>query len=239
MDPKAHIDRAELQRNLDAVKRRILAACAACDRDANEVTLLAVSKGHPSEKIRVMYEFGLRDFGENYAQELVRKAEELADLKDIRWHFIGHLQSNKINALMRCCHSICSLATFEHAQKIDRICQEAKRKIAAMIEVNIGFERQKSGLTKDDATLLAKQIEESCLHIEMQGIMVIPPAEDSELAATGNIPDSFVIARNFANQIGHGALSLGMSTDLESAIASGSNQIRIGTSLFGQRAKRT
>lgn len=221
-----------------AVRSRIDRALNQYPRTTPPPTLLAVSKGQPAAKIRELYKLGMREFGENYAQELVAKAEELADL-DISWHFIGHLQSNKIAKIVQVCRTIQSVASSKHAEAIQNYAQKfGKPAIEIYLNVNAARESNKHGCTLDDVDSLAKDITSRFNHIKLAGIMAIPPAEllvDQRGNKVSSIPALYSNLRRVADRIGHKQLSLGMSNDLELAIGAGSTLVRVGTALFGPR----
>lgn len=221
-----------------ALRSRIDRALAKYPRSAPPPELLAVSKGQPAEKIRQLYGLGQRSFGENYAQELVAKAEELADL-DIHWHFIGHLQSNKIAKIVQICRTIQSVASSRHAEAIHNYAQKyGKPAIEIYLNVNAARETNKHGCTLDDVDSLARDITTRFSQLKLAGIMAIPPAEllvDGSGGKVTAVPELYHNLRRVADRIGNRQLSLGMSGDLELAIGAGSSLIRVGTALFGPR----
>lgn len=203
--------------------------------------LIAVSKGQSPDKIRDLYRRGQREFGENYLQELEAKATELLDLKDIRWIFIGALQSNKIQRIIRVASEIQTAATEKHLRYIDRLARETgKDPFPVFIEVNAGAEASKDGVDPAGVPSLAA-LADSMPGIALQGIMVIPPVEidDTRHAAVGKPPPGMYLQmRRLADVTGMGKLSLGMSGDYKTALAAGSDCVRIGRSLFGERQAR-
>lgn len=201
--------------------------------------LVAVSKGQDAGKIRELYRQGQREFGENYLQELEAKAAELSDLADIRWIFIGKLQSNKIQRIVRLAGEIQSATSEKHLRHIDRHARESgKAPYPVFIEANIDGEATKGGV--DEAALgTLVTIASSLGGISLQGLMAIPPAEisDRDYQDQGRPPpESFRKLRMLANAAGSGKLSLGMSGDFRTALAAGSDCIRIGRALFGERS---
>jgi pyridoxal phosphate enzyme (YggS family) len=223
-----------LKENLDNVRARIAAACGAADRQPGEVTLLAVSKKHPAGRVRDLHALGQRSFGENYVQEALAKQAQLEDL-DIEWHFIGPLQSNKTRE---------AAGHFDWVQSADR--EKIVRRLAAQrpadlpmlnvcIEVNIDREPQKSGVLPEDVAALAHLAQE-LPRVRLRGLMAIPRmADDSH-----DPGDSYRRMRDLYGDlleagIEMDTLSMGMSADLESAIAHGSTMVRIGTDLLGPR----
>jgi pyridoxal phosphate enzyme (YggS family) len=218
---------------------RIQSICRACGRDPREIRLIAVSKTHPPESIRQIYGYGHREFGENYADELEQKFNALSDLKDLNLIFIGQLQSNKIQKIVRHAAEIQSIATEKHARYVNRYAKEfGKYNYPVWIVVNAGDESSKQGTNISEVDRLAKFIQSECPQLLLKGIMAIPPAiyQDSWLMEKpGTIPTLYSDLKNLANSTGTGLLSLGMSGDLELAIRAGSQVIRIGSAIFGSR----
>ena len=205
--------------------------------------LIAVSKGQSPEKIRDLYRRGQREFGENYLQELELKAAALADLPDLRWIFIGQLQSNKIQRIVAVASEIQTVASEKHLRYIDRYARETgKLGFPVFIEINAGDEPSKAGVTADGLPGLVAKVAtgEGMSGIRLQGIMAIPPVEitDGDFALVEKEPpELFRSMRRLADTVGMGKLSLGMSSDYRTALAVGSDCVRIGRSLFGERQK--
>jgi PLP dependent protein len=213
------------------VKESIAQACTQFNRPKGSVELLAVSKSQPAASVAMMHSLGVTSFGENYAQEMVAKAQLLANLP-IRWVYIGTLQSNKIPLIVRHCSEIQSLASMEHARLIARAAQKNnKLAFPVYLLINAAGETSKSGISIAEAPTLATQIREELPELAIQGIMAIPPP----LSQIAQPKQLYVRLRQLANSIGAGKLSLGMSSDLELAISAGSDCVRIGTNLFGPR----
>ncbi len=228
----------ELRNNLIKVRSRIAAACQACGRPMEAVELLAVTKTHSSERIRALYECGLRRFGENYTQEMLAKANELRDL-DLEWVFIGQIQSNKLRKIVAVASEIQTVASLKHAQAIATYAEEfAKKNYPIYLSVNAGNESSKGGLVMDDVVGLAREIANSLPILRIKGIMAIPPLAAATCNRTDAIPTLYSQLAQLASLVGEGQLSLGMSNDLEMAIAAGSTCVRIGTDLLGQRSLR-
>jgi pyridoxal phosphate enzyme (YggS family) len=200
-----------------------------------EVTLLAASKSQSIEQVSTFAAMGQRVFGENYAQELGAKARQLGHL-NLEWHFIGHMQSNKIKLLAEHCSCVQSLDNLRHALILwEQLKARGRLPFPVYILVNAGDEAQKSGIAMGDARTFHQQLTQQCPGLAVEGIMAIPPASISESCGPGDIPQLYAELRRLADQIGNRKLSLGMSTDLEAAVLAGSNMIRIGTALFGPR----
>ena len=219
-----------LSSRLDRVNSRIREACARSGRSPESVRLIAVGKRHPPELIRAAYELGQREFGENYLQELSAKARELADLPDICWRFIGHLQRNKARDAARICHSVDTLDSLRTAEALEARAQQAGRTLEVLIEVNLASEQQKAGCPPDEVATLAKSVGQ-LQALRLSGLMAIPPLE---LQPRQNRL-RFRALRQLASELGLPELSMGMSADLEVAIEEGATMVRVGTDIFGAR----
>lgn len=218
---------------LTAVLDRIAAAARAVGRDPEEIELLCVSKTHPAEAVLAMHALGPKAFGENYAQELKAKVEATrAAAPDLRWVFIGTIQSNKIKLIVEHADEIQTVCTFEQAQKIAR-CAAAlgKTPYPIWLSVNAGDEVSKHGATMAEAPALAARLQ-ALPDLTLRGLMAIPPP----LADASVVPPLYRRLRELADCCGERGLSLGMSDDLEVAVAAGSSLVRLGTALFGARA---
>jgi pyridoxal phosphate enzyme (YggS family) len=220
---------SEIRERLACVRARIAEACQACGRDERSVRLVAVSKYHSVSAIREAYHAGQRHFGENYAQELVTKAEGLRDLSDLRLHFIGGLQSNKAKLLALRCHVVETLAGLSAARALSERAASAGRQIEVMLQVNVAGEAQKSGVAPSALRDLVTQVR-ALPALHLSGLMTIPPADDPERARS-----SYERLARLAREHDLTGLSMGMSDDLELAIAAGSTNVRVGTAIFGPR----
>jgi hypothetical protein len=215
-----------LRERLAAVRERIARAAEHARRDPAEITLLAVTKLFPAAAIREAYELGLREFGENYVQELENKWPEVADLSQARFHLIGHLQSNKSKKAAELFQVIQTV----DSPKLARRLNDAGRALEVMLEVKLSEEEAKSGA---DPAALAELIEAvgGCGNLRLLGLMSMPPwTEDAEASRP-----YFRRLRELAEQYGLRQLSMGMSHDLEAAIEEGATCVRVGTALFGKR----
>jgi pyridoxal phosphate enzyme (YggS family) len=229
-----------LKERVDAIRQKITTYCEQSGRSPSAIRLIAVSKTFGAENIRQAYDCGLRDFGENYADELLDKSEKLQDLKNISWVFIGQLQSNKIQKIVRAADEIQSIASEKHARYVERYAKEfGKKNLAVWIVVNAGDEDSKQGVTLADLPTLADFITKSCTHLNLQGIMAIPPAQYGDPKPfpleNVNIPELYSSLRKASLNVGLGKLSLGMSNDLGLAIYAGTDCVRIGSAIFGAR----
>jgi PLP dependent protein len=229
--------------NLAEVRQRMLAAARRAGSDLGGISLMAVSKTQPPERIREAYDAGIRLFGENRVQEFAGKIAALSDLEDAEWHLIGHLQTNKAKKVAELFRAVDSVDSLRLAQKLNESAQELEKKLAVLIEINIGGEAAKSGLAPgssdlEDLLLAAPQLE----HIEFRGLMTIPPfAENPEQSRPyfrklRELRDQ--IAARKLPAIAMNVLSMGMSHDFEVAIEEGSTCVRVGTAIFGERTSR-
>ncbi|NRA44364.1 MAG: YggS family pyridoxal phosphate-dependent enzyme [Oligoflexales bacterium] len=227
-----------MKANFDQANKRIVEAASKHSRDPSRIRLMAVSKFHPAGKVADLAALGQTYFGENYAQELIDKSVELSALP-ITWSFIGQLQSNKIKKIVLHADEIQSVAKLKDAQLIERyVCEKECDHYPIYLCINAADEPQKRGASMQEARELAAQIEDQCPHLTLKGVMAIPPPLASlEICPETQIPHLYSRLRKLADSVGQGLLSLGMSQDLEAAIAAGSDIVRLGTALFGERPK--
>lgn len=219
--------------NLDYIVKSINEAC---DAGHETVKLVAVSKTHPAHEVKQVYDLGIRDFGENRVQELLEKYEELP--KDIRWHMIGHLQTNKVKYIVPFVHMIHSVDSLKLCKEIEKEAAKINRVIPILLEINISNEESKYGLSKTDIEPLLAEITE-LKHIKVEGLMTVAPfTDDSDIvrAVFRELREVFLdIKDKKLDNIDMNVLSMGMSNDYICAIEEGSNCIRVGSSLFGIR----
>jgi pyridoxal phosphate enzyme (YggS family) len=217
-----------LGERLQAVRERIARAAERARRDPETILLLAVTKVFPASAIRDAYDLGLRDFGENYVQEFDSKAPQVADLAGARFHFIGHLQSNKTRRATELFHTIQTVDSAKIARRLD----EAGRPLEIMLEVKLSAEDAKSGAAPEELPDLIAAVRQ-CPNLHLTGLMTMPPwSEDPEAPR-----QIFRRLRELGQLHGLPQLSMGMSHDLETAIEEGSTCVRVGTALFGKRIK--
>jgi len=229
-----------LSENIAKLRARIQRALERSPFGNRQLIIMGASKGQSLNKIREIAELGISHMGENYAQELLTKAPISMDL-DIQWHFIGRLQSNKIKHILPYVTSIDSVDSVELVQKIGRVRRQLELKrerIPIMIQVNVGQERQKSGLSPDVVeNLFPDFLEEG--GVEVVGLMCIPPAHKDVKKIRPyfkQMKELFEKLKLLHKNPEHFQyLSMGMSADFEVALEEGSNCIRIGTALFGPR----
>lgn len=222
--------------SLEAVRARITSACASCAR-AVPPRLVAVSKTHPASAVQEIYNCGVRDFGENYVHEVLEKSPILPS--DIRWRFIGHLQSNKVKSLL----SVPNLVVVETvhsvnlANALEKECVKQGRTLDVMVQVNTSDEDSKNGFPVSQAIEGCLHVVKSCPHLSLKGLMTIGKPDTSERpAAFETLVD---LRKQLASSLGCGEgdleLSMGMSGDMDQAISMGSTSIRVGTAIFGAR----
>jgi PLP dependent protein len=228
-----------------SVRERIEQTARACGRDPASVTLVAVSKTMPPELVREAYAAGQRAFGENYAQELATKAQALNDLAGIEWHFIGHLQGNKAKVVARHAHVVHTVDSAALARELGKRAGQVEpvveapmaRRAGAMpvlIEVNVGGESQKAGATPGDVAEVIDAVRGEPA-LALRGLMAIPPAGDLDVAR--RVFEAAVALRDrHGGAVALPELSMGMTADLEVAIACGATIVRIGTAIFGTRS---
>ncbi len=220
---------------LQAVRGRIAAACTAAGRDPNSVTLLAVSKTFPDAFIREAWAAGQRAFGESYVQEALRKQAQLADLP-IEWHYIGPLQRNKTRPVAEHFAWVHSVDRADLAERLSRQRPAWLPPLQVCVQVNIGGEASKRGVAAADALPLARLIAE-LPRLRLRGFMTIPPPTTDSAQQRAHFRLLAELLRAAREQgLAVDCLSMGMSQDLEAAIAEGATIVRVGTALFGARA---
>jgi PLP dependent protein len=219
-----------LKQKLDQVESRIAAAAARAGRKRSDILLVAVTKKFPAAVIREAFELGLRDFGENYVQEFEAKRPELDDFPGARYHFIGHLQSNKTKIAAKIFDVIHTVDSAKIATRLDA--EVGGAGLEVLIEVKLSTEPAKAGAAPGEVPALVEAIR-GCPHLRLLGLMTMPPwSDDAETSRP-----YFARLRELAVENGLGQLSMGMSHDLEVAIEEGATIVRVGTALFGPRTK--
>ncbi|MCH2003235.1 YggS family pyridoxal phosphate-dependent enzyme [Acinetobacter seifertii] len=214
------------------VLQQIKTACEHVQRAPETVQLLAVSKTHPSERLREMYAVGQRAFGENYLQEALDKIEALHDL-DIEWHFIGHVQRNKTKHLAEKFDWVHGVDRLIIAERLSNQRGDEQAALNICLQVNIDGQDSKDGCAPEEVSELVAQISQ-LPKIKLRGLMVIPAPDN-----TAAFADAKKLFDEVKGQHAHAqdwdTLSMGMSGDLDAAIAAGSTMVRVGTALFGKR----
>jgi len=221
---------------LDSAYGRITEAVKKFNRPEQSITLLAVSKTKPINLILDAYEAGHRKFGESYVQESVEKIEKLAHLDDIQWHFIGPIQSNKTKLIANHFAWVQSIDRLKIAKRLSEQRDKDLPALNVLIQVNISGEASKSGCTLEEVNQLAQNID-ALDNISLRGLMAIPEKKESleqQIHAFSQLKTCFDTLQTQYKEID--TLSMGMSADLEAAIAAGSTMVRIGTDIFGARS---
>lgn len=222
--------------NVENIRRRIASACSKVGRTAEEVTLVAVTKTFDSSRIREAVDAGVLDIGENFVQELSRKRNQLRDER-IRWHFVGHLQTNKVRHIAEWIYLIHSVDSVHVGKELSKRGEQLGRTIEVLVEVNTSAEPTKFGVEPEKTASLVQELS-TLRYIRVQGLMTIGPfLPDPELSRP-----AFRLLRELREKIRQTGLamphlSMGMTNDFEVAIEEGATILRIGTALFGRRVK--
>ncbi|MND53138.1 alanine racemase [compost metagenome] len=221
-----------LQASRNQVLQHIADACKQAQREPETVQLLAVSKTHPSESLREMYQTGQRAFGENYLQEALDKIENLNDLA-IEWHFIGHVQRNKTKHLAASFAWVHGVDRLMIAERLSKQREADQAALNICLQVNIDAQESKDGCQPNEVAELVKNISQ-LPHLKLRGLMVIPaPNNTHAFADAKQLFDA--VKQEHAQPEDWDTLSMGMSGDMVEAIAAGSTMVRVGTALFGAR----
>ena len=224
--------------NLQEVKRRIAAACASAGRNANSVTLLAVSKTFPADAVRQAHAAGQRAFGENYVQESLDKIAALADLRpQLEWHLIGPLQSNKTRSVAEAFDWVHSVDRLKIAQRLAEQRPAGLPPLQLCLQVNVSGEDSKSGVAPGDLPALAAAVGAlPASRVRLRGLMSIPePTSDPAAQRAPHRQLRELMAALNAKGLALDTLSMGMSADVEAAVAEGSTVVRVGSAIFGSR----
>jgi len=227
---------ATITDNIQEVRRRIAAACALARRPVQSVTLLAVGKTFPADAVRTAFEAGERSFGENYVQEGIDKITALADLRDrLQWHLIGPLQSNKTRAVAEAFDWVHTVDRLKIAQRLSQQRPAGRPPLQLCLQVNISGEASKSGLAIDEVTDVARAVA-ALPGVRLRGLMTVPaPAGDPAAQRIPHARLRELLAALQRDGLDVDTLSMGMTADLEAAIAEGATIVRVGTAIFGAR----
>lgn len=219
------LSREVLAVNFARIEERIAAACTRAGRARESVRLIAVSKLHPPEVIRLAYALGFRQFGENYAQELRDKHLALSDCAGLRWHAIGPVQPKNAKYIAKAAHVFHALERFEVAQELSK--RRTGTALDCLIEVNVANEASKAGITVDEAAAFAERIA-ALPGLRLVGLTTMPPLGEDPRG-------HFKTLAKLGQSLGLTELSMGTTDDFEAAIEEGATFVRIGTALFGPR----
>ena len=229
----------DFRHNLAAVQARIQASCQRVGRDPASVRLLPVSKTKPEANLRLAYAAGCRQFGENKPQEAYRKWEELADLTDLRWSVIGHLQTNKAKLVARFASEFQALDSLRVAEALERRLQAEGRGLDVFVQVNTSGEASKYGLPPEEVSAFLQQLP-AFSALRVRGLMTLAVLS----AEAPRVRSCFILLRELRERLRQDApegialdeLSMGMSGDYEIAIEEGATVVRVGQAIFGARA---
>ena len=226
----------DIKKNLDVIRGEIAETAQQCGRSADDVLLVAVSKTRTPEEINVAIDAGVTDIGENKVQEIMDKFDAV---KPVKWHMIGHLQTNKVKYIIDKVCMIHSVDSLKLAEEIDKRAAQHGLTMDILIQVNSAMEESKFGITTEETGAMIESILENCPNIRIRGLMCIAPFEDNPddareyFAEVKKLYDKYGRLDN--PRIDFKYLSMGMSNDFEVAIEEGSTLIRVGTSIFGVR----
>ena len=229
----------DIATNLQRLRDRIADTCSRCGRSAGDVTLLAVSKTFPVETVARAVAAGQLDFGENRVQEAEGKILRLRPMPGLRWHLVGHLQSNKARLaaeLFDCIHSVDSVRL---AGRLDQACEALDKSISVLLQVDLGEEETKFGAARGEVRDIVAAVS-GMRRLKLDGLMTIPPFFDEAEKVRPFFSELYRIRSTLEAEqpgcLGRGHLSMGMSQDFEVAIEEGATIIRIGTAIFGERS---
>lgn len=222
----------------EIVLENIKKACERSGRNPEDITLISVTKTHGAELINEAIDAGAKDIGENKAQELCNKYD---DVKPVRWHFIGHLQTNKVKTIVDKVVMIHSVDSDKLASEIDKRAKSSGVVMDILVEINIGMEDSKSGATEEEARDLIKKIRDEYQNLRVRGLMCVPPITDNPENSRRyfrKLKDIFESIKALSEDENFDTLSMGMSGDYEVAIEEGATVVRVGTAIFGAREYR-
>ena len=217
---------------MEAVEARIREACERSGRSRDQITLISVTKVFPASTLLEAYEYGLRDFGENYVQEFEGKWGEVSGLAGARFHLIGHLQANKSKRAAELFDVIQTVDSARLARRLNDTPERRASPTEVMIEVKLSEEQAKSGAEQAEVAAVVEAIR-ACPNLRLSGLMTMPPWSDDPEPSR----PYFRRLRELAESLEVSGLSMGMSHDFEVAIEEGATHIRVGTALFGRRVK--
>ncbi|MDF2880067.1 MAG: putative pyridoxal phosphate enzyme YggS family [Clostridiaceae bacterium] len=229
-----------MKENIQLIYEKIRKIAKENNRNSEDITLIAVSKTYPTDKIFEAYKFGVTNFGENKEQELSVKTKELYDIKSIQWHFIGHLQCNKVKKIIDKVALIHTVDSIKLATEIQKQAEQREIICNILIQINISQEETKFGINKEELINMIEKIK-NYKNIRIQGLMTIAPnTEDKEVIKkvfreTKCLYDSIQSKYGNSYNIDFKYLSMGMSKDFSLAIEEGANMVRIGSAIFGER----
>lgn len=227
---------SDIKNNLDNIYDRIKAAAEKSGRKLEDINIIAVTKTVHTDRIQSVYEYGIRHMGENRVQELLEKYEKLP--ADVRWHLIGHLQTNKVKYIIDKVEMIHSVDSLELAREINSRAGKHNRKMDVLLQVNVSGEETKFGISPEKVSQYVNEIA-TMDNISLRGLMTIAPyAQDPQdiRPVFRNLYNIYIdIKRKRIDNVSMDYLSMGMSNDFEVAVEEGANMVRVGTGIFGKR----
>jgi len=227
--------RDDIATNLASVERRIAAACAEAGRDRNDITLIVITKTYPASDVDLLASLGVTDVGENRHPEAGDKHDEVGrefPRPELRWHFVGGLQTNKANAVTRYADVIHSVDRIKLVNALERGADAADRKVTCFVQIGLSQDAGRSGARAGDAMAIAEAIDGSG-HLTLGGVMAVAPLDVDPQSAFDELREVSASVQSRFPQAG--AISAGMSGDLEQAVRAGATHLRIGRSVLGER----
>jgi hypothetical protein len=220
--------------NLNIVEEKVVNSCKKCGRDRSEITLIAVSKTQSVEVIKECLASGIKDLGENKAQEMKDKSEQISG--DVNWHFIGHLQTNKAKYIINSAEYIHSVESIKLAEEINRKAEQIGKKQKVLLEIKTSDEATKFGLETNNEILSTAEYCANLSNLDLVGLMTMAPYTDN----IDVIRNCFIKLREIKERVNNAGfklteLSMGMTNDYEIAVEEGATMLRIGTAIFGER----
>ncbi len=226
-----------IKENIEKILSKIKNSAQKCGRDPDSVKLVAVSKTFPAELVIEAVNAGLKDFGENYVQDFLTKYDKLEKYQ-VKWHFIGHVQTNKVKYIYDKISLLHTLDSVKLAEKLNKKLTEVNRILNALIQINIGREPNKYGIFEEEVETFLEQMEKY-KHINITGFMTIPPFFEKKEEVRPLFAKMRMLLEKFSTYNENlKELSMGMSHDFDIAIEEGATIIRIGTAIFGERKRR-
>ncbi|WOQ70471.1 YggS family pyridoxal phosphate-dependent enzyme [Microbacterium limosum] len=224
-----------LAERLEAIDQRIADAARANRRDPGEITRIVVTKFHPASLVRKLWALGVRDVGENRQQELHAKRADLADLADLRWHFVGQAQTNKARAIRHDAAAVHSVDRTRLADALDRAAEPGEGALDVLLQVNLTSDPARGGVAPSEAASLAEHIA-GCRGLRLRGVMAVAPLDEAPASAFARLAGVAEAVRGVEPNARW--ISAGMTADFAEAIAAGATHLRIGSAITGNRPPR-
>ena len=223
---------APLVDRLARVDERIAAAARANGRDPSDITRIVITKFHPAQLVRDLFALGVRDVGENRQQELTAKRAELSDLSDLRWHFVGQIQTNKARAVRGAASVVHSVDRAKLADALDGAAEPGASPLDVLVQINLTTDVGRGGADESDVVALAEHVA-GCGGLRLRGVMAVAPLDEHPAAAFARLAEHAARVRTVVPEATW--ISAGMTGDFEDAIAAGATHLRIGSAITGNR----